>query len=203
LDVNTVRKNDVGLVFGYLGRLTTDKGIDLLIDAFVSIKGNPNQLKIYADVSNLEDPFISSLVNKTRSLSNVHWCKPFQPDDVKNAIAQLDVVVVPTRITEMSPLVIHEAMAMGKFILASSNRGNNEILSEFKHAYTYQENTVHSLVLALQHVQHELLDFSKFTKPDTLYTFEETARQYVSLYNYLLEKRLESNYSNIPVNVQA
>jgi len=202
LDVNSVRKNDVGLVFGYLGRLTPDKGIDLLIDAFVSIKDNPNQLKIYADVSNLEDPFISSLVNKTRSLSNVHWCKPFQPDDVKDAIAQLDVVVVPTRITEMSPLVIHEAKAMGKFILASSNRGNNEILSDFKHAHIYQENTVHSLALALQHVQHKLFEFSEFTKPDTLYTFEETARQYVSIYNYLLEERFESNYSSIPVNVK-
>jgi glycosyltransferase involved in cell wall biosynthesis len=189
-------------VFGYLGRLTPDKGIDLLIDAFISMKDNPNQLKIYADVSNLDDPFISSLVNKTRSLSNVHWCKPFQPDDVKDAIAQLDVVVVPTRITEMSPLVIHEAKAMGKFILASSNRGNNEILSDFKNAYIYQENTVHSLALALQHVQHELLDFSEFTKPDTLYTFEETARKYLSLYNSLLDNSFESNYSNIPVNVQ-
>jgi glycosyltransferase involved in cell wall biosynthesis len=202
LDVNSVRKNAVGLVFGYLGRLTPDKGIDLLIDAFISMKDNPNQLKIYADISNLEDPFISSLVNKTKFLSNVHWCKPFQPDDVKDAIAQLDVVVVPTRITEMSPLVIHEAKAMGKFILASSNRGNNEILSDFKNAYTYQENTVHALALALQHVQHKLLDFSEFTKPDKVYTFETTARQYLSLYNSLLNNSFESNYSNIPVNLQ-
>jgi glycosyltransferase involved in cell wall biosynthesis len=103
----------------------------------------------------------------------------------------------------MSPLVIHEAKAMGKFILASSNRGNNEILSDFKNAQTYEENTVLSIAVALQHVQHELLDFSEFTKPDTLYTFEETARKYVSLYNNLLEERFESNYSNIPVNVQA
>jgi glycosyltransferase involved in cell wall biosynthesis len=202
LDVNSVRKNNVGLVFGYLGRLTPDKGIDLLIDAFISMKDNPNQLKIYADVSDLEDHFISSLLNKTRSLSNVHWCKPFQPDDVKDAIAQLDVVVVPTRITEMSPLVIHEAKAMGKFILASSNRGNNEILSDFKNAHTYEENTVHALALALQYVQHKLLDFSEFTKPDKVYTFETTARQYLSLYNRLLNNSFENNHSNNSVIVQ-
>jgi len=201
MEVHSVRVNDVGLVFGYLGRLTPDKGIDLLIDAFISIKDNPNQLKIYADLSNLDDSFISSLVNKTRSLSNVHWCKSFQPDDTRDAIAQLDVVVVPTRITEMSPLVINEAKAMGKFILASSNLGNNEILSDFKNAHTYQENTVHSLALALQHIQHELLDFSEFTKPDKVYTFEATARQYVSLYNNLLDKRFVSNSSNVSVNV--
>jgi glycosyltransferase involved in cell wall biosynthesis len=96
-----------------------------------------------------------------------------------------------------------KAKAMGKFILASSNRGNNEILSDFKHAYTYQENTVHALALALQHVQHKLLDFSEFTKPDKVYTFETTARQYLSLYNSLLNNSFESNYSNIPVNLQA
>ena len=198
--VKSVREKGDGLVLGFLGRLTLDKGIDLLIDAFISIKDNPNQLKIFADISNLEDSFICSLVTKTRFYTNVHWCNPFQPADTQNELAQLDVVVVPTRITEMSPLVIHEAKAMGKFILASNNRGNKEILADYANAYIYEENTNHSLRVAMQDIQLNYSPFSDFTERDDQHTFEETARQYLSLYKNLIDKRFENNSSEITVN---
>lgn len=203
MDVNSVREKSDGLVLGYLGRLTPDKGIDLLIDAFISIKDNPDQLKIFADISNLEDSFVLSLIKKTRFFSNVHWCNPFQPDDAENELAQLDVVVVPTRITEMSPLVIHEAKAMGKFILASNNRGNKEVLAGYARAYIYEENTIHSLSVAMQHVQHNYSPLSDFTKRNDQHTFEETARQYLSLYKNLLIEHFDRKTSAISVDVQA
>ena len=200
MDVNSVREKGDVLVLGYLGRVTPDKGIDLLIDAFISIKDNPDQLKIFADISNLEDSFICSLVTKTRFNTNIHWCNPFQPTDTQNELAQLDVVVVPTRITEMSPLVIHEAKAMGKFILASNNRGNKEILEDYANAYIYEENTVHSLRVAMQDFHHNNFPLSDFTKRDDQHTFEETAKQYLSLYENLFDKRFDNNSSEIMVN---
>ena len=203
MDVNSVREKGDGLVLGYLGRLTPDKGIDLLIDTFISIKDNPNQLKIFADISNLEDSFVLSLVNKTRFFSNVHWCNPFQPDDAQNELAQLDVVVVPTRITEMSPLVIHEAKAMGKFIIASNNRGNKDVLAAYSHAYIYEQNTIHSLRVAMQDVQHNYFAISDFKMCEDQDTFEETARRYLSLYKNLIIEHFDRNTSEISVNVEA
>lgn len=170
------------LVFGYLGRLTADKGIDLLIDSFLLSCKSIHQLKIFADISDQTDPFIVSLLNKTRSVSNVLWSDPFHPDSISAILGDIDVVVVPTRITEMSPLVIHEAKAAGKFILASNNRGNIELLKYYPKSVIYQENSIVSLKNGIDKIIEKYFDFTSVNKDNSEVTFEDTAREYHLLY---------------------
>lgn len=178
----TGKKRKGELVFGYLGRLTADKGIDLLIDSFLLSCKSIHQLKIFADISDQADPFIVSLLNKTRSVSNVLWSDPFHPDSISAILDDIDVVVVPTRITEMSPLVIHEAKAAGKFILASNNRGNIELLKYYPKSVIYQENSIVSLKSGIDKIIEKFSDLISVNIDNSEVTFEDTAREYHLLY---------------------
>lgn len=170
------------LVFGYLGRLTADKGIDLLIDSFLLSCKSIHQLKIFADFSDQSDPFIVNLLSKTRSISNVLWSDTFHPDSISAILDDIDIVVVPTRITEMSPLVIHEAKAAGKFILASNNRGNIELLKYYPKSVIYQENSIVSLKSGIEKIIEKFSDLLSVNIDNSEVTFEDTARGYHLLY---------------------
>lgn len=187
------------LVFGYLGRLSPDKGIDLLIDSFLLSCSNLHQLNIYADISDEDDLFIKSLINKTSIYPNIKWCKPFQPESLYTVLEQIDVLVVPSRITEMSPLVIHEARAAGKFVIASNNKGNVESLKGYNHSFIYQENTIQSLAGAIDIIVEGNFTFSSLSESIDSFTFEDTTRQYIELYKKLKSNKLPSVSSLISV----
>jgi hypothetical protein len=92
---------------------------------------------------------------------------------------------------------------MGKFIIASNNRGNKDVLAAYSHAYIYEQNTIHSLRVAMQDVQHNYFAISDFKMCEDQDTFEETARRYLSLYKNLIIEHFDRNTSEISVNVEA
>ncbi len=185
-------KNSTGkIVFAYCGRLTPDKGIDILIDAFISMASNHHVLKIYSDTENETNPFVASCIDKTKSFANVLWCKPFPPEDSKKVLDAIEVLVVPTRITEMSPLVIHEAKSTGIFVVASSNKGNVETLRNYTRSILYPENKFESLAQAMLQVSAGLLFSPLGFGNDKSFQFEHTASQYLDLYNSVLSKSMK------------
>jgi glycosyltransferase involved in cell wall biosynthesis len=188
------RLPDDKITFAYCGRLTPDKGIDMLIEAFISINNNSHQLNIYADTGSEEKAFIEKYLEKTSSFANIHWCEPFAPDDAAAVLAAADVLVVPTKITEMSPLVIHEAKSAGIFIIASNNKGNVETLEHYHRSIVYPENKVASLVHAILQMTDPLLTLPEVVEDAKPSYFENTVSQHISLYNEVVSQHQVANH---------
>jgi glycosyltransferase involved in cell wall biosynthesis len=92
-----------GNTIDYLGRLSVEKGPDLLLDAWELQRPEGFTLRLTGS-----GPMEAELIN--RKLENVEFCAPVT--DAAPIIASSRVVVIPSR-TEGAPLVLAEALALG------------------------------------------------------------------------------------------
>lgn len=110
----------------YFGRLSKEKGIDILLNAIKNIK-NDVKLKIAGEGPMLEQ---LKLKIKNESIQNIEFVDFKSGDELKNIIAGSLFVVVPSIWYENSPLAIYEAMALGKAVIGSRIGGIPELVKE-------------------------------------------------------------------------
>jgi glycosyltransferase involved in cell wall biosynthesis len=109
--------------FVYFGRIVHEKGIFTLLEA---IKTLPNtKLMVVGD----GDAYIDAkeFVLKEQ-LSNVHFTGPKYGESLIEILRDAMAVIVPTLGYDNSPLVVHQAFALGKPVIASEIDGIPEIV---------------------------------------------------------------------------
>lgn len=118
-------KDDI--VIASVGRITEDKGgLDLLYAFKEAAGGYPRMRLLFAG----DGPFRSSLEGHAAELSisdRVHFTG--YRDDVERMYAAADIVAVPTRGLESFGMVVIEAMAMERPVIASDVGGIPEIIT--------------------------------------------------------------------------
>ena len=126
-DQVTVRPNTVpdpgaptppgdGLVF--VGRLTVEKGIDVLVQAWRAAGRPFGTLSVVGD-----GPLRGSLERAAVTTTGLHLRGPLPPPAVADALRSAAAVVVPSTSPEALPLVVLEAFAHGRPVLAASGGG--------------------------------------------------------------------------------
>ncbi len=98
--------------FGYLGRLTAEKGLELLLDAFA---GTDKQLLIAGEGERSE---VRAL--RERAFGQVHWAGWMEPS---RFFADIDALVVPSVWPEPFGLVVVEAARAGVPVLLADQPG--------------------------------------------------------------------------------
>lgn len=106
----TTRRRGVGSFFLFLGRLSPEKGVDLLTRVWrptfgrlVIVGGGPEQSRLQA-----------------RSTQNVEFRGQVRPSEVPELFARARALVLPSRSYEGSPRTIPEAYAAGVPVIASN-----------------------------------------------------------------------------------
>ncbi len=115
------------LLVGSLGRLTYQKGYDVLLDAFAQIENGDIHLVIAGTGEELQN--LQSQADRLGIQARVHL--PGFRRDVPNLLADLDVYVQPSRFEGM-PNAVLEAMAAGCPVIASAVDGNCELIGSDK-----------------------------------------------------------------------
>jgi glycosyltransferase involved in cell wall biosynthesis len=139
-------RNHIKLIF--IGRLTSQKGLHLLIEALMSMPKGVFQLSIYGQSSDLV--YENSLRNKTQKFNNISWNGRLDPKDVIPILEQHDLLCLCSTFSEMSPLVIQEAFEAGIPVLASHVYGNIEHVTHGRNGLLFKFNNVNSLREQLQ-----------------------------------------------------
>jgi glycosyltransferase involved in cell wall biosynthesis len=103
------------IVFGYVGRISSEKGIDLLFEA---IKGIPVKVRIFGAIEhNVNFP------------ENVEYMGYVPRERIEEIYRLFDVLVLPS-FTEGLPRVIQEAMLLGKPIICTNVGDNSVVVDE-------------------------------------------------------------------------
>jgi glycosyltransferase involved in cell wall biosynthesis len=117
------------LRFGYLGQLSPDKGVHLLLAAFCALRTDSRDVSLNVHgASNAPSRYIRGLQRLARRSPNVRLSGPYDRGRVDELLRDIDVLVVPSTWHENAPLVIVEAFTAGVPVIGSDVRGIAELV---------------------------------------------------------------------------
>jgi glycosyltransferase involved in cell wall biosynthesis len=118
------------LRIGFFGQMSPLKGIIVLLDAarILLESGVENiSIEIHGSHSGQPTEFQKAVdAGLEKAESNVRYCGPYENWKVYRLMSAVDAVIVPSTWWENSPVVIEEALAMGKPVLCSNIGGMAE-----------------------------------------------------------------------------
>jgi len=181
-----VRSKDETLRFGYIGQITHHKGVDLLIDAFCSVSKGC-ELHVYG--TNEHDPgFVEALKNKAEEgACPVFFHGMFPPVEMAEKLRPIDVLVIPSRWQENSPLVLLNALATHTPVIISDAEGMTEFVTEGENGFIFpmgDGDYLHKIITKLADDKHHVLGMSKTT--DYERTTANMCEDILHLYNELV-----------------
>lgn len=126
---NTIRtENNIGsqeLILGYVGRLSSEKGISYLIEAIalMNIRSFPVKLLVIGEGPQRND--LASLVDSLNLTDKIVFTG-FQ-NNIDEWLTAIDVLVLPS-LTEGTPMILLEAMSQGVPCIASAVGGIPQVI---------------------------------------------------------------------------
>ena len=117
------------LRFGFIGTVAPHKGVHVLVDAFRAVADPAATLDVHGSLT-VQPAYVAQLRRAAEGDPRIHLRGPFAEGGQAAALAQLDVLVVPSLWWENSPLVVLEALGAGVAVVASRTGGVPELLSE-------------------------------------------------------------------------
>ena len=113
-------KNDF-LTLGFVGRMTKEKGVDLLLEVFEELRaaGSPLKLLLVGPDENMKET-ISNLMERN---SDISWTE--KPSDLPSLYGSMDIFCFPSH-REGLPNAILEASSCGLPVIATDVTGNRD-----------------------------------------------------------------------------
>ncbi|MCZ4089246.1 glycosyltransferase family 4 protein [Sinorhizobium psoraleae] len=183
-------------VFGYFGNLNPWKGITVLLEAARQLIAEelPFELRVHGGAPFQSESFVDEI---TRLFSEtapvVQQRGPYRREDVANLVAAVDCTIVPSIWWENAPLVIQEAQALGRPVIASNIGGMAEMIEDGLNGLTVAPGDPRGLASAMRRIADDP-DFRRRLSanarvPDDIDT---TARRYLDLIDAIAPKRIEA-----------
>ncbi len=142
-----------------LGPVIPHKGADIVIDA-IALAGIPRVR--YLLLGPLTHPYATELRRSADAIPGLELCRygPYEPADLPSLLADVDVVVAPSRVVETFSIVAREALACGVPVIASRAGGLGEAVRDGDNGFLFEAGDASALAKLLSRVHDEpaLLD---------------------------------------------
>jgi glycosyltransferase involved in cell wall biosynthesis len=106
------------LRFGYIGGLSAHKGVDVLLQAFRELPQRDIQLRVFGAGAPGE-PFEKRLRDGAAGDARIHFHGRYRNQDLPGLLAEIDVIVIPSRWHETFSIVTREALLAGAAVIAA------------------------------------------------------------------------------------
>ena len=137
--------------FGYIGQITSHKGVDLLIKAFVGLKGKQATLSIYGP-KNQDAAYMKTLDHLCGGVGSIDFKDTFPREQLGKVLSEIDVLVIPSRWYENSPLVLLYALATKTPVIVTDMKGMNEFIRDGYNGYTFKKDNAVQLMEIMQKI---------------------------------------------------
>lgn len=175
----------------YIGRLSEEKGVNLLIESFATLLEKNKKLRlIIVGSGDLEDK-LKSQVKEFHIENNVLFLG--YQENIQSIIQQIDLVVLPSY-TEGLPLTPIESFAYGKPVVATAAGGTIEIIEDNKNGFLVPVGDVKALTEKIQEVIENETLYKKMCIEaektyEEKYTFDVFKNKILNYYEKILEER--------------
>ncbi|OXA77570.1 Glycosyltransferase involved in cell wall bisynthesis [Flavobacterium aquidurense] len=135
-----IANNKKGDYFLYAGRLSKEKGLKTLIQAFAKL---PNiQLKIAGTGEEMESLILEAT-------NNVEFLGFLKGEELQNVILNASFVVTPSEWYENNPMAVIEALTLGKPVIGANIGGIPEIVIENTSGFLFSHGSEEELKLSI------------------------------------------------------
>ena len=145
------KKTDSRIRFGFIGQISAHKGVDLLINAYLRVKSDNMSLSIYGSPDQ-DSPYMNELLRLSQRGKHIEFCGTFPREELPARLSELDVLVIPSRWYENSPLVLLYALATRTPVIVTDVKGMSEFVKDGVNGYTFQKNSVEQLTTVMQRI---------------------------------------------------
>ncbi len=159
-----------------------EKGLEVLREAAARLRSADVLLRLYAVDAAEPSPW--------RGPARVEFLPGFSPGGLDDALAEADVVVVPSLMRESCSLVTREALVRGIPVVTSDCGGPEEVLRDGVNGLVFDTGSVTGLAAALDRLAGDrgLLDRLAASPPPALVTPAGQARAAEALYREVLRE---------------
>ncbi len=137
------------LRFGFIGTFFEHKGVDLLIEAFGKLPGSARaSLTLYGDLEQFPDygRYLEKCAGRAGvNTPKIRFAGTFPNAELGEVMTELDVLVVPSRWYENTPLVIQSALATKTPVIATNLGGMSELVKHDVNGLLFDLNDAGSL----------------------------------------------------------
>lgn len=170
------------LRFGFLGRLSDVKGVDLLIEAFRKLRTSRRAILELRGIPQ-EASYLKKLKRSIENDDRFAWIAPGSSEEVREWLGSLDALVVPSRWLETGPLVVYEAFAAGVPVIGARRGGIAELVRDGVDGLLFEPDSVRDLERVLQNLCENPSRLSQLQKGiGSVRTMREVALEMDALY---------------------
>jgi glycosyltransferase involved in cell wall biosynthesis len=146
------KKSNRRLRMGYFGRWSALKGIDVLLKAIQKLPPSVEfDLSVHAFAAGKEEKILrDKILSSVNGERRFHIEESIPHEQVAKAIANFDLIVVPSTCLETGPLVVMEALAAGVPVLGSALGGIAELIQHGKNGWLVPAGDVAAWAAALR-----------------------------------------------------
>ena len=169
----------------FVGRLVPEKGIETVLAAWSQLRDGP-KLKIVGD-----GPLAQDVAQAAATNPSIEWLGACSREQVRDAMAQATILILPSTWYEAFPLVIAEAFAAGLPIIASRLGAMAELISDGHTGKLFAPgnaaelaSTVEWVFLRPEHMQR--MRISARAEYEQKYTAEANYTRLMSIYEAAL-----------------
>lgn len=183
-------------VFGYFGNLNPWKGATILLEAarLLIAEGLEFELRVHGGTPFQSEAFVAEIDRLfSDTAPTVQRRGPYRREDGAELVAAVDCTVVPSIWWENAPLVIQEAQAQGRPVIASNIGGMAELVEDGVNGLGVSPNDPRALASAMRRIaeepelRHRLSRNAR--RPDDIDT---TARRYLELIEAIEPARVQA-----------
>lgn len=136
-------------IFGYVGRLRHEKGVDILFEAFAKVSGTHEEARLLVVGDGPDLPFLKERFGREPWWRNVLFTGEQSWEEAMKYFSLMDTVVVPSRF-EGFGLTAVEAMASSLPVIASRTGGLGEIVCHGESGLLFENGNVKELEQAME-----------------------------------------------------
>jgi glycosyltransferase involved in cell wall biosynthesis len=111
----------------FVGTLAPHKGVHVLIDAFRGLPDADLRLDLHGSLT-VAPAYVHDLRRRAEGDARIHFHGPFSEPEQPRIFASFDVLVLPSLWWETTGLVLLEALAEGRVVIASRTGGIPEVV---------------------------------------------------------------------------
>lgn len=177
---------DTCLRFYFVGRICREKGLHVLLEAFAKLESSTAELHIFGGaVTRKEQRYQFELLRQYIHLPHIYWHGPQAEDKLNELTQKCHILVHPAICMEVFGLDMAEALAAGKWVLATRCGGAEMQVQDGQNGWLVEPNSAPELAAAMQRI----LEAPPLNSPacHISSTFPQHAEQLCKLYHRIIQ----------------